>query len=304
MATSDADGHEARFDAFLSRAWADHADHPEAVAERLRTDTPEPATPAQVAALARLVTHVLGEHLGRFDDADWRLTGLAGHRLARDVVAASELRVAHAALALARQRPGAEAKLSPVERLRARGSAAALCLGRGEVERSLGLIASARAELGRMPAAGPAEHRPLAVACNNMAWGLHDRGAARSADETAAMLEIAAASREHWAVAGTWLQVERADYALALTHLSAGRADDALRHAAQCLASCIAHDAPPYELFFGHEALARVQQARGDAAAFAHHRQAAKVAFDRLDADSQAGCRATLDTLLALATPA
>lgn len=291
-------------DAFLSRAWADHADHPEAVAERLRADTPEPATPAQVAALARLVTHLLGEHLGRFDDAAWRLTGLAGHRLARDPVAASELRVSQAVLALARQRPGAEAKLSPAERVRARGAAAALCLGRGEVGRAQGFIASARAELGRMPAAGPVEHRPLAAACNNMAWELHDRGTARSADETAAMLEIAAACREHWAVAGTWLEVERADYTLALTHLSAGRAEEALRHAAQCLATCIAHDAPPYELLFGHEALARVQHARGDAAAFAHHRQAAQAAFERLDADSQAGCRGTLDTLLALATPA
>ena len=132
-----------------------------------------------------------------------------------------------------------------------------------------------------------------------MAWGLHERGDARGPDETAAMLEIAAASREHWRQAGTWLEVERADYCLAMTHLSAGRAEDALRHAAQCLAACIAHEAPPYELFFGHEALARVQHARGDAAASAHHRQAAQSAYEQLDPDSQGSCRSTLESLLA-----
>jgi hypothetical protein len=300
MATSDTAADGARFDAFLSRCWADHADHAAAVAARLLTDTPEPVSPAQVAALARLVVHLLGEHLGRFDDAHWRLSALAGHRLATDAVAASELRVAHAALSLACLQPGADATLSPAERVRALGSAAALCLGRGEVAHSLGLIASARSELSRMPAAGAAEHRPLAVACNNMAWELQARGSRRGPEETAAMLEIAAASREHWRHAGTWLDVERADYCLAITHLSAGRADDALRHAAQCLATCIAHDAPPYELFFGHEALARVQQARADMPAALHHRHAAQAAFDGLDADTQGGCRGTMDSLLAL----
>ncbi len=81
MATSDNAADGARFDAFLSRCWADHADHAEAVAGRLRTDTPEPVTSAQVAALARLVVHLLGEHLGRFDDAHWRLSALAGQKV-------------------------------------------------------------------------------------------------------------------------------------------------------------------------------------------------------------------------------
>jgi len=301
MATSDIDGRSARFDAFLSRAWADHADHPDAVADRLRTDTPEPVLPAQVAALARLVVHLLGEHLGRFDDAHWRLSSLRGHPLASEPVAVSELRVSHAALSFACRRPGTDAALSPPERVRALGSAAAICLGRGEAAHSLKLIAAARAELGRMPGASAADHRPLAVACNNMTWELHDRGDARTPGDTDAMLEIAAACRDHWRHAGTWLEVERADYGLAMTHLSARRADDALRHAAQCLAACIAHEAAPYELFYGHEAMARVQHARGDTVACAHHRRAAQAAFDQLDAHTQGGCRGSLDRLLALA---
>jgi hypothetical protein len=221
--------------------------------------------------------------------------------LASEPVAVSELRVSHAALSFACRRPGTDAALSPPERVRALGSAAAICLGRGEAAHSLRLIAAARAELGRMPGASAADHRPLAVACNNMTWELHDRGDARTPGDTDAMLEIAAACRDHWRHAGTWLEVERADYGLAMTHLSARRADDAMRHAAQCLAACIAHEAAPYELFYGHEAMARVQHARGDTVACAHHRRAAQAAFDQLDADTQGGCRGSLDRLLALA---
>jgi hypothetical protein len=44
----------------------------------------------------------------------------------------SELRVSHAALSFACRRPGTDAALSPPERVRALGSAAAICLGRGE----------------------------------------------------------------------------------------------------------------------------------------------------------------------------
>jgi hypothetical protein len=286
------------FDEFLQQAWADHAERAEAVADRLRTETPAPTKSEHIGALVRLVVHLLGEHLGRFDDARWRLAALADHPLL-DEAAQSALRVGQAALDLA-QRDATAVRLSATERTRAEATAAAVSVVRGQSARALHLLASARERVARLPEATAADHRPLAVACNNMAWELHARGAARSDEDSAAMLDIAAASRAHWSMAGTWLEVERADYCLALTHLAAGRADAALPFAAQCLAACIAHDAPPYEHFYGHEALARVQHARGDGAATAHHVQAARAAFERLDVDGQSGCRKTLDELRAL----
>jgi len=287
----------------MARAWADHADHSEEVAQRLRTETPAPSTPAQLEALVRFVVHLVGEHLGRYDDARRRLAALAIHEKAESGVQ-SALRVAQATLDLAQTGGAPPLAFTDAEVVRAYSAAAALCVGRGHSERALAFIASARERLAALPQATPADHQPLAVACNNMTWELHDRGARRTAADTAAMLDLAAASREHWSHAGTWLEVERADYGLALAHLSAGRAEAALHYAAQCLAACIAHDALPYEHFFGHEALARVQHARGDAAACAHHVAAARDAFGRLDGDDQAACRGALDTLQAFAQAA
>lgn len=288
------------FDAFIAQAWHDHADDAAGVAARLRTDTPAPATPAQLNALIRLAAHVLAEHLGAFDDARWRLAALATHAQA-DASVQSALRVALVSFDLAEHGRAAFDGFDASEIVRAEGSAAAICVGRGRSAAALELVATARTRLAAMPAATPADHRPLAAACNNMAWTLHDLGASRSAADTAAMLEMAAASRAHWARAGTWLEVERAEYGLARMHLAARQPDTALRHAAQCLADCIAHDAPPFELFFGHEALALVQHARSDAPAFAHHRQAARDAFDRLDDGDRNACRSALDALNALA---
>jgi hypothetical protein len=288
------------FDAFLARAWAEHTDHPEAVADRLRSDTPAPRTPEQLAALVRFAVHLLGEHLGRFDDARWRLAALASHRQA-DASVQSALRVATATLALGEGKLARMTDFSTAEKVRAEAAAAALCVGRRKSVRALELIASARGRLTALPASTAADHRPLAVACNNMAWELCDRGAARTDAETAAMLDIAAASRVHWARAGTWVEIERADYCLALTHLSAGLADQALAHAARCLAACVSHDAPAYEHFYAHEAMARVQHARHDPAACAQHVQAALAAFDRLGADDQSACAAPRAAVIKLA---
>lgn len=288
------------FDTFIGQAWADHADQPEAVARRLRSETPEPASADQLAALARLVVHLCGEHLGTFDDGRQRLAALAGHRLA-DAGVQSALRVGVASLDLAEHGRAQRKGFTLEERLRSEAAAAAISLGRRQTGRAMQLLGAARKRLATMPAAPGAVHRPLAVVCNNMAWALQERGSDRGADDTAAMLDLAAASRLHWSLAGTWLEVSRADYCLALCHLSAGLPDQAFGFASRCLAGCTDNKAPPSERFFAHEAAARAQHARGERGALLRHLAAAEAEFERLSVDEQDGSRSTLDALKALA---
>jgi hypothetical protein len=289
-----------QFEAFLGQAWADHADHSAAVAERLRTRTPAPQSAAQLEALSRLVVHLCGEHLGAFEDGRWRLAALAGHPLA-DAGVQSALRVGVASLTLAETGDANRDGFTLEELIRSQAGAAAISLGRQRTDRAMSLLRGARARVAALADAPAAVHRSLAVACNNMAWELHDRGSTRNAGDSAAMLDIAAASRMHWARAGTWLEVERADYALALCHLSAGLPDPALHFATQCLRACTQNAAPPYEHFFAQEALAKVWHARGDKAERAHHLTAAEAAFAQLTGDEQGACRQALAALQALA---
>jgi hypothetical protein len=296
MATNRA---AALFDAFVARAWHDHATRSDAVARRLRLRTPPPQSADQVAQLVRLVVHLLGEHLGRFDDARWRLAALHTHPLA-DASVLSALRVAGQTLDIGQGLRDDAQGLDAAQTVRAEAAGAALCLGRGQTERAQQVLDRARQRVAALPEATPLDHRPLAVACNNMTWTLHDLGAQRSAEQTVAMLQLAAASREHWARAGTWLEIERAEYGLALAHLSAGLHDDAWRHAGQCLAVCLHHAAPAYELVYAHEAMARVHHARGEAGELAHHAQALQAAYGRLGRDDRAACQGVRDAVLAL----
>ncbi len=297
MATSEA------FDQFLNRAWAGHAIDPEGWALRLRVDTPPPQSSTQLGALIRFTAHVLAEHLGRFDDARWRLSALMNHPQA-DAGVQTSLRVAAASLSLAEHGSAAIAVFRVDDQVRALAQAAAIAVGQRQLARALMLLARARATLQTGKGADAAMFRPLAVACNNIAWELHDRGAQRTAEDTAAMLDIAAASRQHWAQAGTWLEVGRAEHCLALTHLAAGQIDAAAAHARACLRGCEDNHAPAVEFFFAHEAGARVVHAQQKVASVQVQVLHAQAAFDKLGADDQAACSATMDSLRQLAAMA
>ena len=246
------------------------------------------------------MAHLCGEHLGTFADGRWRLAALMDHPLA-DATVQSALRVGIASLTLAETGDADCTGFTLEEQIRCEAAAASISLGRQQTERALTLLRTARSRLACLSDAGAAVHRPLGIACHNMAWVLHDRGSARSAAETTAMLELAAGSKMHWAHAGTWLEVERGDYDLARCNLAAGLLDPALQFATQCLAGCMQNHAPPYEFFFAHEALALAQHARGDLAACARSVDAAKAAFAGLTPGDQDACRSTLVVLQALA---
>lgn len=71
------------------------------------------------------------------------------------------------------------------------------------------------------------------------------------------MKSAARVARQYWEVAGTWIEVERAEYRLAMTMLAAGDPVAALEHAELCLKICTSNNAEPFEHFFAHEARAK-----------------------------------------------
>ena len=155
--------------------------------------------------------------------------------------------------------------------------------------------ALALAEDSALPVADPM-HRALAVASHNLACTLEDK-VDRSTDERPLMILSAQASRQHWEHAGTWLEVERAEYRLAMTWLQAGDLAQARQHAQSCLAIVAANDAPALERFFGHESLGVIERAAGNATGHARALEDARKAFAELSEDDQGWCQASLDKL-------
>ena len=285
------------FSDFVTRAWDEHANQAAAVAERLATvGVALVDEPAQVAPLAQLIHHVFGEHLGRWDDGLAALQTLAARPACLGNGPAEQaVQRCQASLALCAGQADTRAGMSASDAIRVTALAAA-ALAEQQTPRAMQLLrdALARVDAAQLPA-DDAAHRALAVAGNNLAGTLEEK-AERSPDEVALMILAAQTGRRFWALAGGWLETERAEYRLAMTWLQAGDLLQARQHAQACLDTVQRESAPALERFFAWEALAAVARAAGSADADAAVTQA-RLAFADLDEADRGWCQASLDKL-------
>jgi hypothetical protein len=284
------------FDDFMAQAWDAHASQPEAVAARLSEQGPRLATtPAFLSRLAGLTNHVHGTHLGTWEAGTRALQALHDHAQCTGAARAEVLR-ALASLALCRGHAGAMEGFSPSDAVRVAAVAAAHLAERDTVRASAHWQdALARCDA-LQPAADDPCHRALAATGNNLACTLEEL-TERTASQRQLMIEAAQAARRHWALAGTWLEVERAEYRLAMTWLKAGDAVQASAHAQACREIVRTHAAPALERFFAEEAVGLCARAAGHATAWAEAHAQADAAFGELEESDRAWCRPSLDAL-------
>jgi hypothetical protein len=280
---------------FDEQAWSEHGEAPEAVAQGLPAGAALVATPAQAGACARLVAHVLGEHLGRWQEALALLARLAP-RAAGDAASLAVIGRQTAALRWAAGDTAVLDALAPADRIAALALAASMLAGGSGIQRGLAAYAEAEALAADGLADGSPALRALAAAGNNVAASLGDR-ADRTPAQTAGMLRAADAALRWWRRAGTWLEEERAHWRLARCRLSAGDGAGALQATHDGLLVCAAHDAPAFERFFLYVVQAQAAHALHDGSAAAAARQAALAAFDQVDADERRWCTSGLEVL-------
>jgi hypothetical protein len=279
------------FDNWLAQAWDAHVVDAAAVAADIDARGLALAgSDAHLAALAQLAHHVHGEHLGDWTRGQQVLWHVQAHAAAADAARGAVQR-ALASLALCAGEAQALDGLDASSRVRAAAMAAANLAAR-DTPRAQALFEQALAEAQALPDTDPCM-RALAVTGNNLACTLEEK-AGRSTDENALMILAAQTARRCWALAGTWLETERAEYRLAMTWLAAGDAAQALQHARACLDIVQAHDGPPLEQFFAWEALARSASSPTD---HATARAAAEAAFGALAESDRAWCQSRMDAL-------
>ena len=296
--------HAPDFDAFVNLAWDQHAGAPEQVAARLAAEAPGWLSEAErLAPLVNLVHHVHGAHLGRWQEGQSLIaTWAALPACAGEPAAAAVARRCSASLALCAGRAHALSELNPADRVRVAAMAAA-SLAERDTPRAMRLFDQALAEAaaGAWPPGDPV-HRALAVSGNNLAVVLEEK-IERSSDERALMIAAATAARTHWALAGGWLEVERAEYRLAMTWLQAGDPARALAHAQAALAIVEANDAPAMEAFFAWEAVAQAARAAADGATQRRAVAQARLHFQQMDSADQEAFAASLQALRGTAPP-
>jgi len=290
------------FKTFLAKAWQEHADDTRAVADRLGDALALIDSEAQIPELVNIANHVFGAHLGAWREGlDFldRLSALPTFKV--DGPSDAALRRTTSSLLLAAQLEDTRAALSPSDCIRV-GAMTAATLAERDTRRAMTLFEEALAQMraAQLPPSDPA-NRALAVTGNNLASALEEK-ATRTAAERELMILAAQTARHYWEIAGTWLEVERAEYRLAMTWLQAGDAAQARHHAQACLTIVAVNEGAALERFFGFEALALAEHTAGNPVALADAVAAARATFEQIDAGDRTWCAETLEKLDAIAT--
>jgi len=290
------------FDTFINQGWDEHVSDSPGVAARLQARGPALLTQeSQIVPLAHLAHHVFGEHLGRWQDGLQFAQQLAKLPLCTPGGAAAQgLHRFMASLQLCAGGPDERAALSASDRIRVTAMAAA-SLAERDTPRALTLFEEALTQVDTAALQGTDPcTRALAVTGNNLASTLEEKPQ-RTADERRLMILAATTARRFWALAGGWLETERAEYRLAMTWLQAGDIPRARQHAQNCLGIIAAQvpSAPALERFFAWEGLGTVERAAGNATGLAQALAQTEAAFAALDEADLGWCQASLDKLKA-----
>ena len=284
------------FDEMIEQAWDDHADHADAVADRLAAAAPTIAAQAHFAPFARIVTHVYGEHLGECERGVALLTSLRKLPAYVDTPAVGGIvNRSVATLRLVGGDTTATATLAVDDRAAALATAAAALTARGDLRRALEAYAEA-VRIGPSLSGGSPAFRALAIGGNNLSAALEER-VDRTPAETEGMVAAARGGLAFWRKAGTWLEEERALYRLARSLLAAGQPGEAVLCAQQCAKVCDENNAAAFERFFAAAVLARALREDGRPRDYRQTRNEALDWFDAVPDGEREWCEADLAEL-------
>lgn len=285
------------FNTYLDKAWNDHAKDASTVANTLPEGLKLVQTASDLEQLGRLATHVYGEHLGKWNDGLSFINNLSQHsQFSQNSSVEKSFGIFKGSLLLSAQ-PSFDLKSYSVsDQIRIMAMSASALSEQGQPDKAKDYFLKAL-ELGQSGLAkeDPA-NRSLAITGNNLACSLEEK-ASRNAKETDLMILSAQVARKFWEVTGTWKEVERAEYRLSQSYLQAAKTEESFIHAQNCVEICSENSAQALEFFFGYEALALAEKAKGNDLGYKTAVAQVKNYFDQLSADDKSWCEKTLKKL-------
>lgn len=285
------------FNNFLNQAWKDHATQTVKVASELVEAEKHIENNEQIIQLASLIVHVMGEHLARWSQGIELLLGL--QKCPCFVPQTETERAIQRSVAILQIAQGVQCDLvdlSHSDKIRVFAVASSTLADRDTArakelfEESLKL-----ADIQQIEKSDPA-NRALAITGNNLASALELKER-RTPIEVQLMILAANAARKYWEIVGTWLEVSRAEYRLAMTYLKANKLSEALTHANLCVAMCTDNQADALDLFYAYEILALTEKAHGRNDNFSKALKHVHSYFEKLSPDDKSWCEESFKKL-------
>lgn len=285
------------FSDFINKAWNDHASDADGVARRLFEGVALADRPEHIPQLAQIITHVFGEHLGRWDEGISQLHEIKKAKGYSGNEAEQSVQRSIATLEISSGKRSAIEEFGLSDQIRILATASSTLVGQNSIANAQRYFEQALHIAQSGLAKDDPANRALAVTGNNLASSLEEK-TERTEAECKLMILAAQAARKYWEIAGNWLHVERAEYRLANTFIKAGEPELALIHASNCLEISKSNNAPALELFFacealvlGFRALGKSDEAKGKLLEMKNH-------FDSLSEEDKKWCAAILEKLI------
>lgn len=279
------------FEEYLNDAWAAHLKQPAELLKNFKSNFSLISSGDEITSMGHLIAHVSGEHLGEWGKGIQLLQELREHPQVKDEAALNRF---IASLSLSDDRNFSIENFSDSDKVRILAMTASALAFQNDLDRSARYLAEAEEICqSKLDKKDPA-NRNLAVAGNNLACSLEEKETLTH-DETYLMIHAAFCARKFWQIAGTWLEVERAEYRLAKSFLRADILDKAFFHAEKCLEIISAHGNDPLEVFFGMEVLAQVEKARNNHLGRDEAIKCMRESFEKLKPEDKVWCNETLD---------
>ena len=280
------------FKEYIKVAWANHAKDPRGLASEFKLNFKLMVSEEDVLKMAHLIVHVCGEHLG-----DWQL----GLELIKKIKNNAQI---HDKAAMNRFKAILELGNNPqfpinhfsnsdqVQILSMTASALANLGGLKNAEKFLN---SANDLIPSLEGGDPA-FKSLAVSGHNVAGVLLELDHL-SPVQSQLMIRSAVISRTNWEKAGSWLEVERAEYHLAKVFLKIEKYEDGLKHAKLCREIIKNNGDVPLERFFACEILAEAYKCLKKSEECEKFSNEMKETFPLLTPEDQVWCKESLDKI-------
>lgn len=282
------------FKNFIDDAWTKHEKQTTEVVSSYTQGIELLQSEEDVLGLARLVSHIATDHNFNFDIAAVTLEKLQQHSLSQGSKTQATLQRLIATMKFISGQPVDVSQLSVSDRTMIFISASASFLYQKNFEKSESLLNNAIAASHSLKDSKDPAYRTLAMSTNNMAAAISER-TILNAHEKRLMIDLAQYARNFWEKAGTWLQVERAEYYLSKYYRKINDFQNAELHALLCLDICEKEKAEPLEHFFAHEALALTFRDKGSDVQYHRHLEQMKNHFNQCPESDQSWMRESLE---------
>lgn len=280
-----------KFQDYLNNAWSIHPTESEKLLNEFQNHFSLIESVDDFISLAHLIVHVSGEHLGKWKEGIEVLNTLKRISEVQDQAALDRYL---AILSLGMNSQFSIRDFTVSDQVRILAITASALASQNEIRRAGEYLKQAHelAQL-KLEKTDPA-NRNLAITGNNLASSLEEKEN-RTDEEAGLMIEAALIGRKFWEIAGTWKEIERAEYRLAKTYMKAGKLDKALFHAESCLEIVYQNNNEPLEIFFGYEVLGLVEKMRGNQIGLKKAIEKMTEVFQELTVDEQSWCKGTLE---------